>query len=133
MSSVASESEQAKELPHLDRIGLRKLGNPPGFAFCEWRSLDDGTIVLRGGVYRLRKSGPRKGQPTWKGSKLQSVAVTTAEIRDEEKRFTAETGKCHRCLGTGLLFASWSTEEGVKRRPCGFCAGTGKAAQAEVR
>lgn len=113
---------------------MAKLGNPEGFAFFRFTTLADGAILMVGGKYRLLKSGPRKGQRTWKGcGGEQTVAVTQAEVKQEEVRYGAETGKCHRCLGEGETFASWSAVDGVKRRACSPCGGTGHAANMEPR
>lgn len=39
----------------------------------------------------------------------------------------AASGACWLCDGSGLEFAGWSAETGVRKRSCGRCGATGKA------
>lgn len=120
-------------MSHVERVGMRKLGDPEGFAFFKFTALADGTILMVGGKYRLLKSGKRKGERTWNGcGGEQTIAVAPSEVKQEEERYSAETGKCSRCLGEGKTFASWSATDGVKHRACSACSGSGEAGRVRL-
>jgi hypothetical protein len=117
---------------HLERVALRKIEKawgpiPEGFEFYHWRGLH-GTdcYSLKGGVPRLLKRGPRKGQKTWDKSTTYEAIVTEQEVADERARWVEETGLCPRCLGTAKVFKSWNVKEGTKMQPCSECRATGK-------
>jgi hypothetical protein len=107
---------------HAERVALRKLGAvPDGFEFFSFRVIGEDAIHLQGGVCRPLKSGPRKGQRTWKGCKVLEVIVTDAETEAESARWSAETGKCAECLGESKVWAGWSAAHGHRFRPCPMC------------
>lgn len=112
---------------HIDRVGLRKLGNPPGFAFFAYETTADGSFLLSGGVYKVLQRGPRKGRRSWRGCAVSMVVVTPDEVRAEERRFAADTGKCHRCMGEGRVMRRWSAANGVEYKTCDRCTGSGVA------
>ncbi len=118
----------------MERVARRKLGAvPEGFEFFSWRVIGEtDASEFRGGVPRILKSGPRKGEKTWKGSVVHTAIVTEAEGRAEQIRWVAETGSCGECLGSGERFKSWSVTEGTKHAPCRDCDGTGKAQAASL-
>ena len=110
---------------HIDVIAMRKAGID-GWEPYRYQRIGDDASLITGGIPRLLKSGPRKGQKTWDGKGTQ-VVVTDAEIDSERKRYAAETGNCPWCYGRGEVFASWHHETGTKYRPCTHCGATGKA------
>jgi hypothetical protein len=112
---------------HIDRVGLRKLGNPHGFAFFAYETTADGSFLLSGGVYKVLQRGPNKGRKSWRGCAVSKVVVTKDEVRAEERRFAADTGKCHRCMGDGRVMKRWSVANGVEHKECDRCAGSGVA------
>lgn len=117
---------------HLKRAALKKLSSggpvPPDFEFFHYKVLPFDGIQLQGGVPRILKSGPRKGQKSWDRKQARITIVTAAEVEIEEKRWSSETGLCPDCLGEGQVFARWNKDTGTTYRACRTCLGTGKAA-----
>jgi len=89
-------------------------------------NLTSGDWLLKGGIPRILKRGPRKGQKTW-DRPLQTVVVTTTERDTELARYEKETNNCCNCCGTGERLRKFSVETGKIMRPCQRCDGTGKA------
>ena len=113
---------------HLDAVARRKVSGPDGWEVCAWERIGDtGDLIVQGGVPRLLKSGPRKGEKTWRDGPVQKAVVTRAELDAEHARYEAETGKCGDCYGRGEVLKSWSAAEGLKHRECKRCAGSGNA------
>lgn len=109
--------------------GRKKLPNAPeGFEFFSWRCIGDtDSVLMRGGVPRLLKSGKRKGEKTWSGCVVIECVVNTSEIEAERQAFVAMTGKCGECQGTAKRWAGWHHERGHSYRECRSCGGTGKS------
>lgn len=111
-------------MSHLDEVAKRKVSGPDGWEVYGWERVGS-DLLVEGGVPRLLKAGPRKGQKTWRDVPVQKAVVTSAELTAEHDRYEAETGKCGDCYGKGEVFASWSATEGTKYRQCQRCGGTG--------
>lgn len=115
-------------IDHMNTVAKRKVGGAEGWRYCRWERIGDGmNFIVEGGVPRLLKSGPRKGEQTWRDVPTQKTVVTGEEMDAEHARYEADTGNCGDCGGTGEEFASWKAGEGTKMKTCGRCAGTGKA------
>lgn len=119
-------------IDHMNAVARRKVNGPEGWEYFKWERVGEGAdFIVEGAVPRLLKSGPRKGQKTWKGCPSQKTVVTGAEIDDEHARYEAATGNCGTCGGTGEVFASWRHDEGVTMKPGKRCDGEGKAPNEE--
>ena len=120
-------------MDHLGTVARRKVGGSPEWEYFKWERVGEGRdFIVEGGIPRLLKSGPRKGEKTWKDCACQKTIVSGAEIDAEHARYEAETGKCGDCGGTGEVFSSWRAGEGTKMKPCKRCNATGKTPNAEV-
>jgi len=114
---------------HSENVARRKLGVDQSWEMCRWNCIGDGDrrdAIYSLGVPRLLKSGPRKGQKTWRDFDCRDVVVTDEETAAEFARYEAEEKKCGECFGSGEVFAGWSATNGVRNKPCGRCGGTGK-------
>jgi hypothetical protein len=115
-------------MKHLNSVAKRKVSGPDEWEWCKWERIGEGNdFVVEGGVPRLLKSGPRKGEKTWKGVETQKTVVTDAEIKAEHARYEQDTGNCGDCMGSGRVFARWSADNGEDYKPCSRCGSTGKA------
>lgn len=115
-------------MSHLDEVARRKVSGPEGWEACGWERIGGGNdFVVDGGVPRLLKAGPSKGEKTWRDVPVQKAVVTGDELKAEHARYEAETGKCGDCYGNGEVFASWHHIEGVKHHECDRCGGTGRS------
>lgn len=114
-------------MSHLDTVARRKVSGPDGWEVCGWERIGGGPdLVVEGGVPRLLKAGPRKGDKTWRDVPVQKAVVTREELEAEHARYEVATGKCGDCYGKGEVFASWHHVEGTKYRKCERCGGTGE-------
>jgi DnaJ-class molecular chaperone len=68
--------------------------------------------------------GPRKGKRRVLKAK-RDVYVTRNEVREAEAAWEKETGGCARCRGKKEVLHSWSRQDGIKRKVCPKCNGTG--------
>lgn len=118
-------------MSHMLSIAQRKAGGSEELKISGWTRIGTGNdFVVRVGVPRALKSGPRKGQLTFRDSKITEVLVSEAELQAEHARYEAATGNCGDCFGNGEVFASWHHIDGTKYRKCSRCHGTGKAPEA---
>jgi len=114
---------------HMETVARRKANGSPDWKICKAEWLSD-AAVIEGGVPRLLKSGPRKGEPTWKGCPMDKVVVTGKEIDRQEAEYERATGNCHACEGAARRISRVSVADGVatkEYKPCRECNGTGKA------
>jgi len=111
---------------HMESVAIRKAG-VEGWEPFRYEVIGTDGILVTGGIPRLLKSGPRKGQKTWGAKKGSKVVVTNSEVATEKARYVAETGNCPECYGKGEIFASWHVDHGTKYKPCPHCCATGKA------
>lgn len=111
----------------IEDIARRKLGAPPEWSWCKSERIGTDSFLLEGGVPRLLKSGPRKGQRTWRDVDLARCIVTDSEITADKATYEAQTGICHECLGEKVTLVSWSSTAGRKTRECRRCKGSGSA------
>ena len=110
---------------HIDAVAKRKM-NIEGWEPYSWESVGpDGTLV-KGGIPRVLKRGPRKGKNTWDGPG-DKVMVVSSEIDAETARYEKETGNCSWCLGKKQTVKSWNHITGETLMDCVLCKGTGKA------
>lgn len=106
-------------------------GLPEGWRWFHVRAVDGGDSIVTGAVCTmLFKSGPRKGRPNWDKrdrSTQREIVVTREQLQERRAQWERDTGKCVQCFGTKAEFASWSSIEGTKTRPCRRCKETGVA------
>lgn len=123
------------DIDFMSAAAFRKLGETSDWRVYKWEKVDYKSetpdFIVEGGVPRLLKSGPRKGQPTFRDCVGRRTVVTWAEIQKAKSDYEAETGKCCECFGTGQYCYGWSRDEGNKYRDCGRCSATGKSPQVE--
>ncbi len=111
-----------------ERIARRKLSLPDEWEACIWKVVGDieiGDTLVTLGIPRLLKSGKRKGQRTWRDSKLKECVVTRSELEAAFAEYERE-GRCFDCYGTGQKWAAWSSNDGHTFTPCRRCDATGK-------
>jgi len=116
----------------LEIVARSKLGQPPEWRAFHFMRLDEcktetPDFLVKGGVPRLKRSGPKKGEQTWDGVDVTQCAVTTAEIEAAKIQYQQTTGNCWCCQGLGQVFQSWHHIEGTKYKTCPRCRGTGKS------
>lgn len=104
---ITSQTWHWKKSECIDKTGKRDLG---------W--------IVIGSKTRLLLNGPRKGQKTWIGPE-DRVVVTSADLREQYKRYELHTGACHLCYGVGKR-AVGAGERGTCYENCTRCKGTGK-------
>lgn len=110
-----------------ERVARRKLKiTDEAWTWCNLQRCGPDATKVEGGVPRLLKSGPRKGRPTWRDTKLDVCIVTDAEVAADRKEYEATTGNCFECTGTKQVCWSVSTE-GRKYKACPRCNATGVA------
>lgn len=114
-------------IDHVNNVAKNKM-NIPGWEPFAWEVIGNDGVLVTGGIPRLLKRGPRKGEKTWDG-KGDKIVVVKSEIDAEMQRYERETGKCQDCFGTGRVFAGWSAASGKRTRACKRCAGDGTSPQ----
>lgn len=104
---------------------LRRPADIDGWEAFKFETVAD-AYLIEGGVPRLLQTGPRRGQKTWRGSRITRVIVTKAEVSAERRRYEAETGSCARCMGSGSgeVLTGWSRKGGDRLSVCPRCHGT---------
>lgn len=120
-------SDDTERVCFYELIARRKLGVGADWRWCNLNAIGPDAVKVEGGVTRLLKSGPRKGQRTWRDTPLQACVVTHGEFEAERANYEATTGRCMECLGTAQSVWMVSATEGRKTKPCGRCTGTGHA------
>ena len=100
---------------------LRRPADIDGWEAFKFETVGD-AYLTEGGVPRLLKTGPRRGQKTWRGSRI--TRVTKAEASAERRRYEAETGACASCMGSGEVLTGWSRQGGDRLSLCPRCHGT---------
>lgn len=116
-------------LQHIEAAARRKLGVSEGWKAYQFEAVTGSYIVVGSIPVGVFANGPRKGKPKWKGDG-KKVIVTGAEVEAEIAHYVAATGNCPHCLGTKEEFLSWSVTEGLKKRICTVCIGSGLAEMA---
>lgn len=112
----------------MNEVAVKKVGGPEGWSYCRWQRIGDGEdFVVEGGIPRLLKAGPRKGEKTWRDVPTQKTVVTRAEMDAAQLAYEATTGTCGDCGGTREVFARWTKDNGTEMRQCTRCNGTGLA------
>lgn len=118
----------------LEAHAREMLGTGPEWKAYEWEAIGRTAktppklFVVQGAVAPLKLRGKYKGQPDWKRMDVQTqqtAYITPAEHEAWLLKWEADNGKCHKCQGTGQVFASWSSDGGAKTRTCCRCGGTG--------
>lgn len=110
----------------LDMQAAERIGIPDWLPY-HYESIDGG-FLLTGAVAPVITRGPRKGRRNWKkrdSATERKIVLTRDEVTQYQAAWSARTGKCHRCVGLGEVFASWSKVSGTKYKPCTACQGTG--------
>ncbi len=90
-----------------------------------YQALDDGSILIVGSMTRAITRGPNKGHPVWDKKSHTTCTLTQADIKEEERIYEKETGKCHACE-KGYRVASVGID-GTLYRKCKRCNATGEA------
>lgn len=112
----------------LSVVARKKLAQPQEWRWCKFEAIGDtDDYVVEGGIPRLLQSGKRKGQVTWRDCVLIKCVVTRSETDLAKVEYEAETGKCHKCAGSGLRLEGWSRDTGNYFKPCVRCSATGKS------
>ncbi len=117
----------------VEQCAAEKLGRPDAVPI-KWERLDldrDGItgsrVTLVDPDPPLVKTGPRKGRPNWAKATNRAVRIVTDdEAAEFAVAWSARTGGCIDCSGTGELFVRWSAQDGTTMRPCEACEGTGR-------
>ena len=96
---------------------------------CIYESIDGG-FLLHGSVpIGTYSRGPRKGRPKWPPTcEMKRVIVTRAQVEGAKSAYEQETGKCHRCGGSGQTVKSVGINQATTYRTCAMCNGSGLAA-----
>jgi hypothetical protein len=114
----------------LFNLTARRVHNmPEDWRWCRLNSHNkpEDFIEVEGAIPTgVFKSGPRKGRPKWP-KELQTIWMRRRDMDRVAIEWEKETGKCHKCDGTGQEWAGWNKEEGRKTRKCDRCSGSGKA------
>jgi hypothetical protein len=107
---------------------------PSGWRWCRLDSHNkpQGFIEMQGAIpIGEYKSGPRKGMPKWPNSdQLQTIWIQESEMNAVAEQWESETGKCHKCDGSGKTVASSHVVHGKTYRECKRCKGSGKPTSA---
>ena len=89
-------------------------------------------IEVEGAVFKtIITKGKRKGRPDYKKPEPNSTAKFAILITDLDQfqiEWSAKTGKCANCYGTGQEWNGWHHKTGNKFRDCHACKATGNAA-----
>ncbi len=75
-------------IEHFHAVAARKAGEA-GWEPISYEWVGD-ALLMKGGVPRLLKSGPRKGDKAWDPQSTSRVVVTEAEAAEEAVRQAAE-------------------------------------------
>lgn len=111
---------------HMETVARRKVGGSEDWEYCRWERIGEGRdMIVEGGIPRLLKSGPRKGQKTWKDQPTQKAVVTGDEMDAEHARYETDTGHCGDCFGRGQVLSRWSKANGLETKTCPRCGGIG--------
>lgn len=112
----------------------KQRGVPEGW---RWNKLEvigdlkdpDRPVLIEGAVCTITfKGGPRKGKLNWSKrdkSTARTFVVTQQQLAEAQAAWEAETGKCHRCTGSGQFAWRISTKNGTQTKACTRCSGTG--------
>jgi ribosomal protein L40E len=109
----------------LNLAARKKLGVGDDWQWCESEAITGG-FLLTGSKTTI---GPRSGRPKWIRP-MEKVLIADADLREAEKSWEAEHGKCFRCEGTKQELFGWSKADGNKYRPCTRCGATGNPPEA---
>lgn len=116
------------ERPDWFQLIAAKRGKPDGWKWfhSEWRGE---VMLVKGGVAgHVYQRGPNKGKPNpSKRTDVSEMAVSRADMDAIQAEWSAQTGKCHGCYGTGKEVCGWSKETGPMTRDCRKCSATGAA------
>lgn len=87
----------------------------------------ENATLIRFGTFRILKSGPNKGEKSFRGCATREVVVTEGEIAAELNTYEVTSGHCGDCFGKGKVSGGHSIYDGTRWVTCGRCAGSGKA------
>lgn len=130
MTSTFLEKYETARVNFMDVAAQRLGGFPSGWQVFQWSLIGTGghrAYVCRGAVPRLLKSGPRKGERTFRDCKVDEIVVTLLDIKNMEAEYRFATGNCSACFGLGQRCVGWAAGEGLRFAECNVCAATGKA------
>lgn len=121
--------------PDFYLLHARELtGMPETWVWSSLEGLTSGSrgVLVTGACYSLCTTGKRKGLPNWR-KKWPDTERKVFLGNDEHDAFRLkwerDTGKCHRCGGTGQEERGWHYQTGTRFGTCARCSGTGKAQQ----
>lgn len=118
----------------LENHAREKVGMPQDWQVWSYEVLDhesdDSTMKITGAIAPIVTRGKRKGLKNWR--KKDKATIRNAYIRESEHDewlsvWESKTGNCHKCQGTGEMWAGWSAKDGTRYRTCTRCSGSGSA------
>lgn len=112
--------------PFFAIVARNKTGGNPDWHWCT-SELVGRDFLITGGVPEIVTRGPNKGRRRWSAAKKERVIVTRAECDAARAEYTAKTGNCAECRGSGRTLWKWSKDDGVTYRDCRECSGSGLA------
>lgn len=121
-------TDKIKMISFIERVAIKKLGESEAWKMIGWELIGNTSdLIVKGGIPRKLKSGPRKGRNTWRDSVIKKVCVTEKEETQERLLYESETGNCSKCQGTKQMFTGWNSDDGNTYAPCHRCGATGIA------
>lgn len=132
MSSQSNYTWPEGRVDFMTAVACKKMGLDNSWEIYAWEVIDtdseDRDFLVKGGIPRLLKIGPRKGKKTFRdATSLRRAMVSSAEIEKCRLDYETETGKCHGCCGTGLMFRKWSSAGGTEYDECSRCDASGRS------
>jgi hypothetical protein len=110
-------------------IAAKKSG-VKGWIAYSWERCGPDSIVTGGVPVGAYKSGPRKGEPRFRGPG-NKIVVSRAEMEATAAAYESETGNCWNCYGTGQLPVGWNKADGMSHGTCTRCGGSGIAPEVQ--
>lgn len=119
----------------LEMQARERAGMPDTWRIFRWecfpktfRPEDVIYIELSGAVVPPKLAGKYKGQPNWRRrdrSTERTIVITIPDANKWASEWSARTGKCDNCTGSGKVFHSWNHETGTTYKTCRMCEGSG--------
>ena len=119
----------------LERLARRRLNLAENWKVYQWECLPKSSMQtthfqVTGAVCdAVYSKGPRKGETNWSKRDRKTEMQFVCSVAEAEAfclEWEQETGKCHKCEGSGQTFAGWNPTDGNKYRTCQRCNGSGE-------